>query len=239
MLCQSVSGTISGPVTFACVLRVLACASATLAGGQAGAGVVSASNIAENWSLSTFRGDVGFTDNAQFQNTARAQYFMAGVGGAVDSITTIVRQGPGFDAAVPLRVSIHLASDTGNGFVPGARLGTEVAVNGATIGATSQTVAIDFASAGVSLEAGRGYHVVFHVTSPAPGNGRYSFVYLTPTALNFGQTANFSPNAGQTWNAPNRAIAEEIGLRVEVVPAPGTALLATLARLVACRRRRA
>ena len=186
--------------------------------GVAHSDVIAANNIAENWSPSSFRGDVGYSSPPSFPNTAEAQYFLAQVGGQVTTLTAPIRRGFNGSTGAPLRVAIHESSGTLGDAVPGKLLGlVEVGPDIFPPFETVELVTIDMSAAAVSIEAGRAYHVVLTVEVPVPGGSQYSTAWLNPSELNFGQAPNFSPDGGETWRPPP-PFPNELGLRVAVAP---------------------
>jgi hypothetical protein len=186
------------------------------AGGAARSDVVAANNIPDDWSASSFRGDIGYSFPPQFPNTAEAQYFAAQAGGHVTTITSLIRRGFNGPTGAPLRIAIHDANGTVGNAVPGAMLGyVEVGPDIFPPFNTIALVTIDVSAAGVTIEAGHAYHVVLTTAVPVPGGSQYSTAWLNPSALNFGQAPNFSPDQGATWRPPQN-LPNEDGLRVMV-----------------------
>jgi hypothetical protein len=184
--------------------------------GAAHSDVIAANNIPENWSASSFRGDIGYSSPPQFPNTAEAQYFLAQAGGQVTSITAPIRRGFNGPTGAPLRIAIHEASGTLGNALPGALLGfVEVGPDPFPPFNTVELVTIDVSAAGVSIVSGHAYHVVLTTAVPVPGGSQYSTAWLNTSPLNFGQAPNFSPDQGTTWRAP-APFPNELGLRVTV-----------------------
>lgn len=178
--------------------------------------IVAANNIPEDWSASSFRGDIGYSSPPQFPNTAEAQYFLAEVGGHVTSITAPIRRGFNGATGAPLRIAIHEATGTVGSALPGTLLGAlEFASDLFPPPNTVELVTIDFTAAGVNIAAGHAYHVVLTTDVPVPGGAQYSVAWLSTSPLNFGQAPNFSPDAGGTWRVPV-SFPNEIGLRILV-----------------------
>jgi len=180
------------------------------------ADVVAASNIPDDWSPSSFRGDIGYSSLPQFPNTAEAQYFLAQASGPVTSITSPIRQGFNGPTGAPLRIAIHESTGSVGSSLPGALLGfVEVGPELFPPFGVIELVTIDVAAAGVTIESGSAYHVVLTTDVPVPGGAQYCEAWLNPSPLNFGQAPNFSPDAGATWRNP-APFPNELGLRVMV-----------------------
>jgi hypothetical protein len=180
------------------------------------ADVVAANNIPDDWSPSSFRGDIGFSAPPTFPNTAEAQYFLADVSGDVTSITSTIRQGFGGPTGAPLHMAIHEANGAVGSAVPGAVIGAiDVAAEQFPPFDMVTLVTIDFSAAGVHLEAGHGYMLVLSTDTPVPGGSQYSTAWMNTSGLNFGQAPNFSPDAGATWRTP-APFPNETGVRVMV-----------------------
>jgi hypothetical protein len=178
--------------------------------------VVAANNIPDDWSASSFRGDIGYSSPPQFPNTAEAQYFLAGAGGHVTTITAPIRRGFNGPTGAPLRVAIHEATGNVGTSLPGVLLGAvEVTSDHFPPFNVVQLVTIDFSAAGVNIDSGHAYHVVLTTDVPVPGGSQYSEAWLNSSPLNFGQAPNFSPDAGATWRVPP-PFPNELGLRIEV-----------------------
>jgi hypothetical protein len=184
--------------------------------GAARSDVVAANNIPDNWSASSFRGDIGYSSPPQFPNTAEAQYFLATAGGPVTSITSVIRRGFNGPTGAPLRIAIHEASGALGSSVPGAMLGfVEVGPELFPPFNVIELVTIDFSAAGVTIESGHAYHVVMTTAVPVPGGSQYSTEWLNPSGLNFGQAPNFSADQGATWRLPQN-LPNEDGIRIMV-----------------------
>ncbi len=194
---------------------LVAAACACLGGVGVASADIAANNIPENWTASSFRGDIGYSA-AGFPNTAEAQYFLASASGQVTTITSPIRQGFGGPTGAPLRVAIHQSSGSLGTAIPGARLGfVEIPQDHFPPFSVVELVTIDVSKAGISIESGQAYHVVLTTDVPVPNGAQYSTAWLNQSPLNFGQAPNFSADGGATWRPPP-PFPNELGLRIEV-----------------------
>lgn len=179
--------------------------------------MVTASNLTNPISFSSYFEAVGYEGVAGFTNGAVAQRFVADVGGTLSSIDATVDRFQ--HGGWPLRVSIHAPTPAG----PGASLG-EVQFPAESLPNVFAANRLDLSAAGIDLVGGESYFVVLRTDQPIHFSTRYRALLINPSAVSFAIPAMVSRDGGAAWETGVRTNLE-LGLTVRVVPEPGTVWL--------------
>lgn len=209
-------------------LIVAACVNVSL--GVAWGEIVTASNLADGWTGTSFFGGVGYAGDPDFTNQAQAQRFMAGRSGPVGTVLFRASEWVATNG-MPLRVTLHHA---GAG-VPGTAIATADYVPQGG-GFSYNDFTVDFSGTGANVVAGLDYYMSFRTDTAASGSVRYRMQLIDPVS-SFGSAYQTSRNGGVTWGEPSgRGV--EVGLEVRLIPVPASMALAASVGLVGCRRQR-
>lgn len=198
--------------------------------GVARGEIVTASNLADGWSDTSFFGGVGYAGDPDFTNQTQAQRFTAGRSGLVGTVLFRASEWIATNG-MPLRVTLH---HLGAG-VPGPAIASADYVPQGG-GFSYNDFTVDFSGTGAKVVAGLDYYVSFRTDTAASGSVRYRMQLIDPVS-SFGSAYQTSRNGGVTWGNPSQT-GVEIGLEVRLIPAPASMALAASVGLVGSRRQR-